>query len=217
VTSSADRGGDRRFTPTSGTVMGWLGVGVAAVVLVAVLVDDQSLGAVRFCLAVAISGLLVWCYLLRPRVVIGSDQLELRNAFSSWHVPLADIRRVRVRAITSVHTDERRYDGVAIGRPVRAIRSGRSVKTSHRVGFPGFGSAVLDDPNPNPARGKGESLGADQIADLVTEQILAAADAARAGGPEPGGTGVTARRTWAVPELVALGLLALAFVVLLVI
>jgi hypothetical protein len=215
MTGSADRGGDRRFTPTSGTAMGWLGVGVAAVVLVVVLVEDQSLSAVRFSLAVAISGLLVWCYLLRPRVVIGSDELELRNAFSSWHVPLADIRRVRVRAITSVHTDERRYDGVAIGRPVRAIRRGRSVKTSHRVGFPGFGSAVLEEPNPDPAARTGASLGADQIADLVTEQILTAADAARAVGSEPGATGVPARRTWAVPELAALGVLGTAFAALL--
>jgi hypothetical protein len=206
VSVSAERGDERRFNPTSGTAAGWFGVGLAAIVLVLILLDDRSLPTIRFALVTAIFALLVWCYMLRPRVVIGSAEVELRNAFSSWHVPLAEVRRVAVRAVTRIYTDDARFDGVAVGRPVRSLRGGRT-STSRAVGLAGLGATYMTDQNAKPKGPQGD-LDADGVADFVTEQILLAADRARSAADHGG----TPRRSWARLELAGLALLAVAFV-----
>jgi hypothetical protein len=180
---------------------------LAAVALASVLVQGHTLGGARFGLGAAIFGLLVWCFMLRPRLVVRSTELELRNAFGSWHVPLADVRRVVVRAVTRVYTDDRRFDGVAVGRPTRSLRRGRPARRD-AIGLPGFGATHLTQPEESTRLPKGQ-LDADMTADFVVEQILYEADRARAASPEPG----TPTRTWAWPELIVLVALALALVV----
>lgn len=203
---SAEQGDDRRFTPTSGTTAGWIGLILAAAMLVVVLVDDQSVGSLRFSLVVAIFGVLVWCYMLRPRVVIRAAEVELRNAFSSWHVPLAEVRRVAVRAVTWVYTDDRRFDGVAVGRPARSLRPGRAARTQS-VGLPGLGGVTMPT-KPAPPRAHAD-LDANGIADFVTEQLLFAADRARATPIQV----APSHRSWAWLELGALVLLVVGLVV----
>ena len=205
MSGSAGADEDRRFTPTSGTFAGWSGLAMVALVLVIVLVDDRSLPTLRFALAAAIFGLLVWCYMLRPRVVIGASEVELRNAFSSWHVPLAAVKKVSVRAVTRVSTDDADFDGVAVGRPVRTLRAGG--KTDRQsVGLPGMGAAALPfDGSAPTVRGQ---LDANGVADFVTEQILLAADRARSGAPVER----VPHRSWARLELAGLVVLSVAFV-----
>lgn len=209
--SAADEGEERLFRPTSGTGVGWSGIVLAAIALGSVLFGDHSIGGARFGLASAIFGLLVWCFMLRPRVVIGSTDLELRNPFYSWHVPLVSIRKVAVRAITRVYTDERRYDGVAVGRPARSLMPGRPAR-QQSLGVPGFGATRIGE-DPNASRMPKGQLDADMTADFVVEQILAAADRARElaqpDAPEPG----TPSRSWAWPELAVLAVLVVALVV----
>lgn len=194
--TSTDRAGHHRFPPTSGVAAGWIGVALSVAAVVTALVSDPSRNGVRFAFAAGAFGVLVWCFMLRPRVVIGPRLLELRNAFSSWHVPLVEVRRVSVRAITRVYTEERRFDGVAVGRPVRAM-----IRPQVRPGDVADIVASRDQ------------LDSDLVADFVTDQILIAADRARA---EDQGS-VAAVRTWALLELAALGLLlsglVLSFVV----
>lgn len=206
-----DRGSELRFTPTSGTVTGWIGVSAAVLVLVAALIEMRTLVGTRYALGAGVFGLLIWCFMLRPRVVIGRAELELRNIFSSWHVPLADVRRVAVRAITRVYTEDGHFDGVAVGRPLRSMRRGRRPNTQ-TIGLPGLGRTITDNavPAQPPAT---EHLNSDAVADLVIEQVLAAADNARATGLA---TSAPVRRTWAVVELGALAVLVVGFVVTLV-
>lgn len=205
--SAADPHPDRLFRPTSGTALGWTGVVLATVGLVTALVGDHTRGGTRFALAAAIFGLLVYCFMLRPRVVIRRTELELRNPFGSWHVPLAGIRSVVVRAVTRVYTDDRRYDGVAVGRPVRSMvrgKHGRQVS----VGIPGLGASRITEDESATRVPRGQ-LDTDMVADFVVEQILLAADRART-APEAAGT---TTRSWAWPELTALAVLAAALVV----
>lgn len=206
-TSAAEGDAARSFRPTSGTVVGWVGIVVVVVAVVDVLVDGHTLSGIRFALGAAIFGLLVWCFLLRPRVVIRSADLELRNPFGSWHVPLAGVRRVVVRAITRVYTDEGRFEGIAVGRPVRSLARGRRTQRQ-TIGVPGLGATHRTMPAEPARRPKGD-LDADMTADFVVEQILAAADRARAAAPAPG----TPTRTWAWLELGLLAVLVAALVV----
>lgn len=184
---------DRRFGPTSGVAIGCIGLAGCAVGAVAALKADTSSVGIGRALVAALVAVLVWCFMLRPRVVIGPDTLVLRNALSEWHVPLASIRSVVVRAITRVRTAEGKYDGVAVGRSVRAMmweghRDRRSVAT------------------PPPTKGPRHG---DIIPDFLVEQILYAADNARDIGQAAG----PVRRVWAVPELVLLGVLAVGLVI----
>jgi hypothetical protein len=198
---------DRRYKPTSGIISGWLGVGLAAVVVISVLLDDHSTTGVRVAFLAAVCGLLVWCFMLRPRLMIGSTEVELRNAFMSWHVPLASVRRVAVRAVTRVHTDERRYDGVAVGRPVRSLMRARPQR-QRSIGVPGLGGRRMNE-DVDAARIPKGQLDADMVADLVVEQILTLADRARESGQQPG----KPRRSWAWVELTLLVLLVAGLVV----
>lgn len=202
MSAPEDRGAELRFTPTSGTVTGWIGIAAALVVVIGVLIDGRTIVGTRLALAAGIFGLLMWCFMLRPRLVIGPAEVELRNAFSSWHVPLADVRRIAVRAITRIYTDDEHFDGVAIGRPLRSMRRGRPPNTQ-TIGVPGLGRTITEDTASTASRPTGY-LNADAVADLVTEQVLAAADDARAAGRE---ASAHARRSWALIELVALALL----------
>jgi hypothetical protein len=208
----SDRGAKRLFTPTSGTFSGWLGVGLAAVAFVAVVLDDHTLRGGRIAIAALTFGLVVWCFMLRPRILIGSTLLELRNPFTTWHVPLASVRRVAVRAVTRVWDDEdRHFDGVAVGRPVRSLVRGGASKARY-VGPPGLGGARMTD-DADASRVPKGNLDADMVADFVTEQILLCADRAREAGETP----AEPRRTWAWLELGALGVLVLALVVTLLV
>jgi hypothetical protein len=172
-----------------------------------VLLGDRTLGGARFALSAAIFGLLVHCFMLRPRLVIRRSDLELRNPFASWHVPLAGVRKVVVRAVTRVYTDERRFDGVAVGRPVRSMMRGKQVR-QRSVGVPGLGASRFTEDATATQVPRGQ-LSADMVADFVVEQILAAADRARA-ADEPAGTPT---RTWAWPELAVLAALVASLAV----
>jgi len=205
--TAAEPSEERRYKPTSGLFTGWLGVGLAAVVLVAVLLDDHTARGTRVAFLAAVCGLLVWCYMLRPRLVIGTTEVELRNAFASWHVPLASVRRVAVRAVTRVHTDDRRCDGVAVGRPVRSLMRARPQRRQS-IGVPGLGGRRMNEDADAGRIPKGE-LDADMVADLVVEQLLTLADRARESGQQPG----PPRRSWAWVELTLLVVLVVGLVV----
>ena len=199
--------GDRTFRPTSGTFLGWVGIGLAAAGVADGLIDDRTLGGLRFALGAAIFGLLVWCFMLRPRLVIGSVDLQLRNPFLTWFVPLASVRKVAVRAVTRVHTDDRRFDGVAVGRPARSLtRAGRPARRGS-IGLPGLGSSRYTEDADASRVPKGQ-LDANMTADFVVEQILFAADRAREANPDQR----PPRRTWAWIELGALVALAIGLV-----
>ena len=208
MTAPDDRGRELRFTPTSGTITGWIGVTAAVVTIAAIAVDMRSLTGVRYALVAAVFGLLAWSFMLRPRVIIGTVALELRNVFSSWHVPLVSVRKVAVRAITRVYTDDGEYDGVAVGRPIRSMRRGRSAPVQ-TIGLPGLGRTITEDIGPSPQEAR-RQLDADAVADLVQEQILHAADSARS-ARQDGST--PAHRSWALLELSALALLLVGLLV----
>ena len=201
-----EHGEERRIPPTSGTTSGWIGVGLAGIGVVAALLEEPSVAGARFALGSAVFGVVAWSFMLRPRVIIGSTEVELRNALSSWHIPLASVRSVTVRAITRIDTDEGSFDGIAVGRPLRSMR--RQPGPPAGFGVPGFGGRVAPDFDAEPARHPGQ-LDASSVADFTVERILEAADRSRASASASG----TPRRTWARLELGLLSALVAGLVV----
>lgn len=194
---------EQKYGPTTGAFTGWIGL-LTCLGSIAALLTGPTHGTVRFALVLGAVALLIWCFVLRPRIIVREpNTLLLRNAFSTWDLPLAGVSRVRVKVITRVEIGETPYDGIAVGRRVRHMVRGQVVK--HGDGFADAGRALGDPPRRDRQHPSANSPEA--IADLVTEQILAAADRARDHGQptEP------ARRAWAWPELVLFAAIVLGF------
>ena len=172
------------FRPTGGTVMGTAGLSAVAVVIVAALVTEPSVTGVRVALGAALVGVLVWMVLLRPRVTAYADTLVLHNMASDTFLPLAGIESVAVRLTLHVWVDDRRHTCSGIG------RSTRSMMKAERHGSPPTGAADYAS-----------------FVETTIEDLARSARRDLRGDPPP------VRREWAVRELAALAVLALAMAV----
>jgi len=189
---------EQKYGPTTGALTGWLGL-VLCVGGIVPLLTDPTAGRIRLAFAIALAGVVVWSFMLRPRIIIREQEpstLLLRNPFSTWQVPLAAINRVQIKAITRVEVEGAGYDGVAVGRRVKAMVRGPVVKHGDGLLTPGL--RLGTPPRREPKHPSATSPEA--IADLLTEQILAASDRAKESGQptEP------VLRHWAWVELVLL-------------
>ncbi len=133
---------DERFPPTSGRVLGTLGLVIGLVLAVAVVTEGGSW-------TVAALGLLFaavsWVALLRPRVAIEDDVLVMRNMVDTVRIPLAAVEEVVVRHVLAVRAGEKRYTSPAVGRPRRQLRKDDLLGTSNgSAGGDGSGAAVAD-------------------------------------------------------------------------
>lgn len=131
----------------------------------------------------------VWVVMLRPAVLLGEDELELRNVFHSRWIPYLQITGVVVEQVTSVRTEGGTYLGSGFGRTRRTIQLDRV----------------------RAARGSTKDL---SLGLLVEQKIKRRIDTAREfadrTGHEPS---APVRRTWAWPEIAALSTAAVVTLV----
>jgi len=184
---TSDPGYTESFPPTSGRVMGVAAVGLCALVLVYALFDGDDGFEAPVAWAAAFAGVLSYAALLRPAVRVESGALVLRNMLDTNEIPLAAIQEVAVRQVLAVRTDDKRYVSPAIGTSFLRTIRPRSADS---------GAVGLTYP------------------DYVRDRILHLADGARRRG---GSEDLVTRRTWAWPEIVALALTGIGFVVAVVI
>ncbi len=150
------------FRPTSGRVIGSLGLVAAAAVFILALVDWSASASLPTAAGAALAGVLIWAAMLRPRVGLTGSALVLRNMFETVHVPLAAIEQLVVRQFLAVRAGERRYVSSALGHSMRSlIRSASKEKRGSGLRTP-------------------EHVTDLKYADLVEQQIRAAAEEARA-------------------------------------
>lgn len=192
------------FGPTSGVILGWIGIVLCAFLGATFAAGSSTLVGARWVIGALLAAGLIWCVMLRPRIAIQApDRLVLRNTISTWLVPLVSVEAVEIRAMTSVRTAEGTFHAVAVGKP-------RKRRTSSR--FLGFVPMLSGGVSPDPVRADGGSARAKtptDLAEVVTTLILGAADTARHTGQQS----TPVRRIWAVPELAVLGALAIALIV----
>lgn len=114
-----------RFKPTSGRIMGTVGLVLVGVALVLGLLDpDSGFGGPVFAAAVAL-GVLTWASSLRPAMWVTTDSLVMRNMFDTVTIPLAAIEQVAVQQVTAVRAGDRRYVSPVVGRSLRQAMKGR--------------------------------------------------------------------------------------------
>lgn len=199
---------EQRYGPTSGSFTGFLGLALCALVVGLVLAGDPSPGSVRVAIAAAGAAVLIWAYLLRPRIILeaGGATLVLRNPLSTWRLPLDSVRVVGVKTVTTVKTDDARYDAVAVGYPLRKLVRdsvpGAPGPSLSGMMLPSLRGTTLDPTDDEPSR-----LARQDEQTVMTEAILTAADQARvlrlAAPP--------ATRTYAVLEIALAVLAVVAF------
>jgi hypothetical protein len=191
-----------RFAPTSGRFSGIAGLVTAGVVLIlAVLGWDAGtpLGVAIFALLGAV---LVWAAMLRPALWTTSSDLVIRGMFSTNWVPLAAIDTVVVAQVLAVKVGDQRFVSPVIGYTVRQTMR----------------SKVRDTQAPaSSAAGPTQEHQA-----FVEARIVYVAQDARdrlgirKGSPEQQALAAGVRHAWAWPELAAVALLVLGFLVWLV-
>ena len=110
-----------RFGPTSGAATGWSGLVICAVVIASAAFMAHSLTGVRLILGALLAAVLIWCFLLRSRVILEPETVVLRNAFMEHAVPYGLIDALAIKTVTCVYVGEKRYVGAGVGHTVRAL------------------------------------------------------------------------------------------------
>lgn len=205
-----------RFRPTNGRLMGILGLLVCAGAAVGFALSGSAAWAVSGVLACVLAGVLIWASMLRPGVSASSGRLHLTNLFEHVDIPLASIESVEVRRYLLVRSGGKSYICPAVSRSLRKIVRSRMKWTggSNNLGGPG-------DVSQRMGRLATESTTVPDLAyaDFVEQRITQLADDDRARhGIEPRseeeyelGAQVVRRPAW--PVIVAIVVLAVAFVV----
>jgi hypothetical protein len=111
------------FRPTSGRVVGTIGVLGSATLALAVVYDGLQGHDPAVLLGAVLFGLLCWAVMLWPRVGVSEDNLTMRNMFDTVTIPLAAIEQLALRTVLAVRVGEKRYVSTAAGRTLRALRN----------------------------------------------------------------------------------------------
>jgi hypothetical protein len=209
------------FTATSGRITGVLGLATAAFLAVMFVISARVGVAVPGVIACLFAAVVLWGAMLRPGVSVTDDDLLMRTLFETVTIPLAGIDTVVVRRYLLVRAGGTKYVCPAIGRSLRkTVRSEMKWSGGAQVLSPG---AAISRDSSVIAASEVKRQGDIDYADFVEQRIvhLAAAARARQGIEERSeeeyeiGRQAVRRTFW--PVIVAMALLALAFVVALVV
>jgi hypothetical protein len=204
------------FRVTNGRVTGVIGLAMCGGLAVLFVVTEHPAVAVPGVLGCAFAGVLTWASMLRPRVAATAQELRMWTLFDKVTIPLASIDTVAVRRYLLVRAGGVKYICPAIGRSLRkTVRS--EMKWQGRQGMLApTGDKMLaqtDVKDPQDV----------DYADFVETEIVRLADADRlrrgieARSEEEYELGAQAVRRRAWPEIGALVVLGVAFVVSLVV
>lgn len=197
-----------RFKPTSGHVLGWFGLGVAAVAVGYVAWTVHSVTGLRVALGAVFFGAVVWVTQVRPRATAYPRHVVLKNAVRDAHVPFAAVDEIALGQTLSLWVGDERYTCIGIGTSLRSDMKSRRRRA--------LDDAQLGTSRFSELRRKAERAGLDERAVSYPMFVLtrleelvdhAKREQARLGQP-PG----EARWVTAWPEVAVLTLSALAFV-----
>jgi hypothetical protein len=214
ATGSDDVPGDRRvlerFKPTTGLFIGYAGLVVAAVTLGYSAFFVHSVVGLRLAIAAVLAAVIIWVTQLRPRVTAYVGSLHLLGSVRDAHLPYTLIDEVTLGQTLNVWVGETRYVCIGIGQSFGADVRARAKKQKQ--------TSLLGTSRTQEFSEKAEKAAPDQTAmsytTFVVTRIEELVDQAKRDLKSRGGTsdGQQVTRPWAVPEVVALVVSALAFV-----
>ncbi len=204
--SSASSAPVERFKPTSGLMVGYAGLAISAFLLGYVVLGVRSLDGLRIAVGAVLFALVVWTTQLRPRATAYTDRVVLKNIVRDSHVPLAAVDEIALGQTLTLWVGDERYVCIGIGSSFREhVRSRRNreqtLGTSRLTEF----ALRSERANTDERAMSYQAFVVTRLEDLV-ERARRDLRGAPAGAP---------RRVWAWPEVSALAVTSLAFVVLL--
>jgi len=193
-----------KFAQNGGHVVAGLGALIVGAMLVGWALDPGgvALWVVPLALVIAV---LIWTSMLRPRVLVHGSSLVMRNMVTTVRIPLAAVEEIAVRQVMAVRAGDKRYLCAGVGRSLRQAMQGSMMQRARQqVGGLSGEVAAVAEPG---------MIYADYVEMRLHE--LVKADRARRGlkalSPEVEALAAQVRREPAWPELGALGLSVLLF------
>jgi hypothetical protein len=191
----------QKFKPTTGHLVGYLGLAACAVTVGVVVTSERNVVGLRVALGAVLVAVLIWLAILRPRATAYDETLVLRGMLSDTALPLARIDDAVVRQMLVVWVGGDRYTSSCIARSRRSLMKRRT---------PGvmsvFGLQQADD-RIGAVGASGDIGSSGDYATFVETRIEQLAKAARRDGREV----PPVRRRWARVEITVLVVSAVAF------
>jgi hypothetical protein len=200
-----------RFKPTTGIFIGWAGIAFAAFAIGYVAISVHTVVGLRIGLGALFTAAVVWASQLRPRVTAYTRDLLLQGSLRDAWVPYVAIDEVSMGQTLNVWVGEQRFVCVGIGKSLGSDIRKRAKKESQ--------GSLLGKSRTREFSDKAEMAGLDQTAmdyqTFVVTRIEELVDQAkRQRELAVDSTEVPPiRRPYAVPEIVALTVAGLAFLV----
>jgi hypothetical protein len=195
-----------RFKPTTGMVAGWVGLALLVCLVGYVVLQERSLTGLRVALGATLAGLLVWTTQLRPRVTAYDDGLLILGMMRDTFVPFVAVTEVVMGQTLNVWASGRRYVCIGIGRTLGSDMRARVRSQGHGGLSPtrayNFSGLPLGE------KSQTDTSYHDFVLDRIGDLVRLAHDQLVPGSEVP-----PVRRSWAVPEVVVLSVVAVAFVV----
>jgi hypothetical protein len=120
-----------RFKPTSGMILGYVGVSAAVFTVGYVAWTVHTVTGLQVALGAAFFGVVVWTTQLRPRATAYPRHVVLKNSLRDAHVPLASVDEVAIGQTLTLWVGDRRFVCIGIGNSFREeIRSRRRQEQS---------------------------------------------------------------------------------------
>lgn len=172
-----------RYLSTSNRITGGLVVGIGVLALVDILLEWRTASGLLVGSVIAILMVLAYVFLIRPSVTLSPENILLRNHLRDHRIPWSKVTGVDIADILRVHVGDTKFRAPGVVLVMRDVRKQR------------VGGAKL------PA--ESSISRADFVVDRIETHMSQY-------GEQSGGEVVN---TWARPELILLGVLAVAAVV----
>ena len=197
-----------RFRPTTGTMVGYAGLGLAAFAVLYVAFAVHTIAGLRVALAALFGALVVWVTQLRPRAVAYPESLLLKGPVQDTDIPYLVIDEVALGQTLNIWVNGERHVCIGIGLSIGSDMRQRAKKQRH--------NSLLSSSRAREFSEKAEMAAPDQramsyhtfvvtrIEELVEQARKEAARDGAAPTPE-------VRRSLAVPEIVGLVVTGTAF------
>jgi hypothetical protein len=192
-----------RFKPTGGLLLGWFGLAAAGFAILYVAWTVHTVVGLRIALGAAFFALVVWVTQLRPRATAYPRHVVLKNSLHDTHVPLAAVDEVAIGQTLALWVGKERHVCIGIGNSFREeLRVRRRQEQS-------LGTSRLGELSIRAERANTDERAMSYQTFVVTRLEELVAQAKR---EQPGEAGEP-RRVLAWPEVAALVVIGLAFVV----
>jgi hypothetical protein len=200
-----------RFRPTAGTFVGYAGVAIALFAVAYVAVFVHSVVGLRVALGALFAGVLVWVTQLRPRATAYPETLLLKGSLKDTSIPYVVIDEVALGQTLNIWVAGRRHVCIGIGLSIGSDLRQRAKKQRQSSLL---GSSRLQEFSEKASLAAPDQSAMSYHTFVVTriEELVEQArrDAARSGATAPA---PPVRYSYALPEIVALVVTGLAFVV----